>query len=129
MSEAPPMEQLTDSRVLFAAERTLLAWNRTCVAMMGFGFVVERFGLFLRLLAPRLADGGQRDASYWVGLTLIVFSTALALASVVAFRHATAVTEPRSRTPQPFATLGIVANLGLAVAGIGLTIYLATAAR
>jgi len=37
-----------DPRVYFAAERTLLAWIRTGLAMMGFGFVVARFGLFLR---------------------------------------------------------------------------------
>ena len=31
-----------------AAERTFLAWIRTGLALMGFGFVVARFGLFLR---------------------------------------------------------------------------------
>ncbi len=40
-----------DPRIYFAAERTLLAWVRTGLAMMGFGFVVARFGLFLRELA------------------------------------------------------------------------------
>jgi len=28
---------------------TLLAWQRTTIALIGFGFVVERFGLFLRM--------------------------------------------------------------------------------
>ena len=37
-----------DPRVFFAAERTFLAWIRTGLALMGFGFVVARFGLFLR---------------------------------------------------------------------------------
>ena len=40
-----------DPRVRFAAERTLLAWIRTGLALMGFGFVVARFGLFLREIA------------------------------------------------------------------------------
>ncbi|MGA2052803.1 MAG: DUF202 domain-containing protein [Opitutales bacterium] len=41
----------SDPRVYFAAERTLLAWVRTGITMMGFGFVVARFGFFLDLLA------------------------------------------------------------------------------
>lgn len=45
-SEAP--EKAEDPRVRLAGERTLLAWIRTGLAMMGFGFVIARFGLFLR---------------------------------------------------------------------------------
>jgi len=47
------MSDLHDPRVLFAAERTQLAWNRTSVSLMAFGFVVERFGLFLNVLGKK----------------------------------------------------------------------------
>ena len=40
----------SDPRVPLAIERTFLAWVRTGLAMMGFGFVVARFGVFLREL-------------------------------------------------------------------------------
>jgi putative membrane protein len=43
-------EPAADPRVYFAAERTLLAWLRTGIAIMAFGFVVARFGLFLRIV-------------------------------------------------------------------------------
>lgn len=54
---------IDDPRVYFAAERTLLAWIRTGVALIGLGFLVARFGLFLRELTmlrhqsfPAVAD-------------------------------------------------------------------------
>ena len=45
-----------DPRVHFAAERTFLAWIRTGLALMGFGFVVARFGLFLKEVAGGAPD-------------------------------------------------------------------------
>ena len=48
--------QSEDPRVRFAAERTLLAWIRTGLALMGFGFVVARFGLFLRQIGATVPD-------------------------------------------------------------------------
>ena len=49
----------SDPRVFFAAERTFLAWIRTGLALMSFGFVVSRFELFLRGIA-----GAQRNPSH-----------------------------------------------------------------
>lgn len=45
------MAYFNDPRVLFAPDRTLLAWNRTSILLMVFGFLVERFGLFLQLVS------------------------------------------------------------------------------
>jgi inner membrane protein YidH len=39
-----------------ANERIFLAWVRTAIAMMAFGFVIERFDLFLRHVAPLLRN-------------------------------------------------------------------------
>lgn len=79
------MQPEPDPRVFFAAERTFLAWIRTGLALMGFGFVVARFGLFLREIAA--AQGGPPSAaglSRWFGVGLIalgVLLTASALAT------------------------------------------------
>ena len=40
-----------------ANERTFLAWVRTAIAVMAFGFVIERFDLFLQVIAPQMAQG------------------------------------------------------------------------
>lgn len=50
MNGPKEMKQAVDLRDYLAAERTLLAWIRTGLALMGFGFVVARFGLFLQQL-------------------------------------------------------------------------------
>jgi uncharacterized protein (DUF302 family)/uncharacterized membrane protein YidH (DUF202 family) len=56
-----------------AAERTLLAWIRTGLALMGFGFVVARFGLFLQQLQimQRTPIEGSYGLSLWFGTALI----------------------------------------------------------
>ena len=62
-----------DPRIYFAAERTFLAWLRTGLALMGFGFVVARFGLFLREIA--FTTGSQiptAGSSRWFGIGLLV---------------------------------------------------------
>jgi putative membrane protein len=64
-----------------ANERTFLAWVRTAIAMMAFGFVIERFDLFLRYAAPPAAQqkiaphgGAFADAA---GLAFIVLGVAI----------------------------------------------------
>jgi putative membrane protein len=62
-----------------AAERTLLAWIRTGLALMGFGFVVARFGLFLQQI--QIVRGTLPNESYglslWFGTALIAIGVAV----------------------------------------------------
>jgi putative membrane protein len=69
--EPAPKASLSD---YLAAERTLLAWIRTGLAMMGFGFVVARFGLFLQELrvAQNSPTAQHYGLSLWFGTALIV---------------------------------------------------------
>src|SRR5271166_6346721 len=66
-----------------AAERTLLAWIRTGLALMGFGFVVARFGLFLQAL--QVAQPISTDRSYglsvWFGTALLVLGVIVTIMS------------------------------------------------
>lgn len=84
MLEGKPSEGLPerDPRVFFAAERTFLSWIRTGLALMGFGFVVARFGLFLHEVAAiRGSAPPPAGFSRWFGIGLIVLGVVLTAAS------------------------------------------------
>ncbi len=69
----PPATHKSSLADYLAAERTLLAWIRTGLALMGFGFVVARFGLFLQefQVVEHVAMGRQSGPSLWFGTGLI----------------------------------------------------------
>jgi putative membrane protein len=121
---------LSDPRVFFAAERTLLAWVRTGLTIMAFGFVVARFGLFLRLLAAQHDAGAvpaasRADFSNIAGIALVLVGTACMLLG--AFQHRSYVaTLPPADVPRSHAPLyPILLALFLAALGLALGVYLA----
>lgn len=109
-----------------AAERTLLAWIRTGLALMGFGFVVARFGLFLQelQLVQRAPSAQSYGLSLWFGTALIAAGVAVNLLS--AWRHARMVRSMnRSQAVRPYAiSLAIGVALFLALVGLGMAVYL-----
>ncbi len=117
------MAQLSD---YLAAERTFLAWLRTGLALMGFGFVVARFGLFLEQIqivqhAPAVRSSGL---SLWLGTTLIVAGILVNALSV--WHHLQLVRELDRNESRPSHSPALVVAVAvfLALVGVTMAIYL-----
>lgn len=118
------MSELSDPRVFFAAERTLLAWNRTSLTLMAFGFVIERFGLFLHLLLPKQGMPVERGISFWVGIAFVLLGAYAAVAATVQYRKVLKTLKP-IEIPEGYSTNGgAIINLLVALLGLALVVYL-----
>jgi putative membrane protein len=117
-----------DPRMYMAAERTLLAWMRTSLALIAFGFVVARFGVFLRGIAAASVSEPSHGIRPSLLLGIGFVSLGIAMNVVAALRHrryvaALDVGRFRAAYRSRFA-FGAVAVL--VVLGIGMLAYLAT---
>ncbi len=114
-----------------ANERTFLAWVRTAIAVMAFGFLIERFDLFLKYIAPQAAErqaapDGEAFAN-WAGLAFIV----LGIAMIVIAGMRLAKTAKDIETDTEVASTGARFDLALAVLigllGASLLLYMSHA--
>lgn len=130
MSERPKASD-GDANVHMAAERTLLAWIRTGLSMMGFGFVVARFGVFLRevAFAQHVPPPRGHGVSLWLGIGLVALGVAVNVAAAV--RNVKLTHDIRAGRPFRAAVpdIGVVSAVLLAVLGLVMAIYLVFVAR
>lgn len=107
-----------------ANERTFLAWVRTAITVMAFGFVVARFGLFLRL-AGGTTDATATPTAEVVGVLLVLAGTSVLVLSLLRYlRTRTDLLEGRfaPRVDTEWVLTGL-----LVAVGVGLAIYLLVA--
>ena len=109
-----------------AAERTLLAWIRTGLALMGFGFVVARFGLFLQQLqiAQHAPSAQSYGLSLWFGTALIGAGVAVNLFSGWHHLRLIRIIDLGHAARLHTTTLAVATSVFLALVGLGMAIYL-----
>jgi putative membrane protein len=112
-----------DPGIFFAAERTLLAWIRTGVTTIGLGFVVARFGLFLRVVEPE-KEAASNGLSGYLGIALVMLGALCCAAAAIQFaRYRRGL--PKAELPPRYSAIpSMVLALGLSVVGVVLAIYL-----
>ena len=114
MSEPP------DLRFLQANERTLLAWIRTGMTLMAFGFVVARLSVWLQLEHPERTNGAVGS---WLGVAIVVLGTVCHVIGAIRFVAARRALVS-GRTIEPGAEGPVAIALLVALLGIAACIYL-----
>lgn len=105
-----------------ANERTLLAWIRTSIALIGLGFVVARFGIVLHELLGSRAHHLTETAGNWVGVLLVVSGVVTASFAIVNFQRVRDGIDYGEVRFSP--VLAIAAGVIVVVASLVLTLYL-----
>lgn len=115
-----------DPRVYFAAERTFLAWIRTGLGLMGVGFAVARFGLFLReMRASEIhAPVHSTGLSLYSGVALVALGVGVNVIAVMQHVRTTRELRDGMWVAGRVSTSAVVLGLILAAIGVGMAAYL-----
>jgi uncharacterized membrane protein YidH (DUF202 family) len=112
-------------RVHMANERTFLAWIRTSIAVMAFGFVVEKFSLFVKQMAFYLGKESAPPVpgySSMIGVILVGVGVAMGVLSFIRYKGVERQIEEDSY--QPSAVLSVLLFLSVLSIGVFLLLYL-----
>jgi uncharacterized membrane protein YidH (DUF202 family) len=112
-----------------ANERTFLAWIRTSIGIMAFGFVVEKFALFIKQMSLilgksniEISSPASHGYSAIVGIFLVGFGTLMGLLAFVRYKKIERQIE--GNTYQKSSALDILLTISVLAIGIFLVIYL-----
>ncbi|MGD0281542.1 MAG: DUF202 domain-containing protein [Dissulfurispiraceae bacterium] len=123
--EDKKISRVRNRRVHMANERTFLAWIRTSIGIMAFGFVVEKFALFVRQLYLMLGKGVNAPSAGYstiFGATLVGFGATIGVLAFVRYRKVEKQID--SDTYHPSSLLDIMVTLTLLAIAVFLIIYL-----
>ncbi len=114
-----------------ANERTFLAWVRTAIAVMAFGFVIERFDLFLQVMAPQLAlkQAAPHSQSFAnaAGLAFIAIGVVMIVIAGFRFRKTAKDIETDDAVPSTGERFDLALAVLIGLLGVSLFLYLSRA--
>jgi putative membrane protein len=115
-----------DPEVALALRRTLLAWTRTSLSMMGFGVVIARLSVLLREMTARgVSPPASDDTSRWIGVLFVGLGVFTEVAALVEYRIELRHLERGDPRPVAGWSAATVLAVLLIVTGVGLAFYMA----
>ncbi|MFZ0612209.1 MAG: DUF202 domain-containing protein [Desulfobacterales bacterium] len=123
--------RVRNRRVHLANERTFLAWMRTSLGIMAFGFVVEKFALFIRQVSSLLGKSGLAEPhaalppfgySSLLGIVLVGLGALMAVLALVRFKEVDRQID--ADTYHPTSILDALLAISILAVGIFLMLYL-----
>jgi putative membrane protein len=112
-----------------ANERTFLAWIRTSIGIMAFGFVVEKFAIFIKQIfhfigqqQPQMPPHSLQGYSSIFGVFLVALGVVICLLAFIKYKKVEQKIEGDSYRPSMI--LNIMLTLSVLSIGIFLVIYL-----
>jgi putative membrane protein len=118
-------QKIRNRRVHMANERTFLAWIRTSIAIMAFGFVVEKFSLFVKQLGYYLGEKTLPPApgySSKIGILLVVLGVLMGVLAFVRYKNVEKQIDADTYRPSPI--LSVLLFLSVLAIGVFLILYL-----
>lgn len=115
----------SNTRDHLANERTFLAWIRTSIGIMVFGFVFEKFSIFLRHFAPLVEKGTKRvSEEYFIyfGVLLVALGLIICLFAFIKYRSIEKQIEDNAY--QPSRALDVLLTVAVLLIGISLIYFL-----
>ena len=112
-------------RVHMANERTFLAWVRTSIAIMAFGFVVEKFSLFVKQMGYYLGKEAVPPAPGYSSIVGVILVGLGVLMGVLAYlRYRTVERQIDEDSYAPSTLLSVLLFLSVLAIGVFLLLYL-----
>jgi putative membrane protein len=121
-----PPAPVNDARVYLAAERTFLAWIRTSVSLMGFGFLIARFALWLRQYGAIGSTSVEvrTGPATWLGFIMVCVGALVCVMAAVRYRQYIQALRRGVTNPPANMRASLMVAAALALVGVAIAIHI-----
>jgi len=123
--ETEPIKKPAGPADHLANERTFLAWIRTSIALMGFGFVIVKFALFIKQISLALGEKvAVQSKGYSAMIGVLMVALGAVMATLAYFRYRNIQKQLNNNAYFPSTWLSVLVTMSIVISSILLILYL-----